>query len=217
MYKSIIFDVDGTILNPEEGIISSVSYTIEKAGLARLDEKQLKEFVGPPVQNSFQNFYGVNKDEAQKLANIFRSRYKGDDLFKAKPYDGIFEVLQELKNKNFQLGVATYKREDYAITLLNQMGFSKYFDIICGGDNENKLKKVDIIKICTEKLNTPTSECLMIGDSIHDLEGAKNLNMKFLGVTYGFGFKENEKLENPCIAIANKPSEILDIIERINK
>lgn len=217
MYKSIIFDVDGTILNPEEGIISSVNYTIKQTGLVNLSEQELKEFVGPPVQNSFQRFYNISNDKAQELANVFRLRYKNKDLLKAKPYDGIFETLQNLKDKKFKLGVATYKREDYAITLLNQMGFNKYFEVICGGDNENKLKKVDIIKLCVEKLNIPISECLMVGDSIHDFEGAQSLNMKFLGVTYGFGFKKQEKLDNSCIGLANNPAEIINIIERIDK
>lgn len=185
MYRAIVFDVDGTLLNPAEGILSSVKYTIAQGELEQLSDDKLREFVGPPVQNSFQKFYGVDKIEAQRLAEIFRNRYKNDDLFKAEVYEGVPELLAELK-QHYKLGVATYKREDYAITLLKHLDLAKYFDIICGGDNENKLTKSDIILKCTDLLGT--KKCLMVGDSIHDLNGAQVAGIDFLGVTYGFGF-----------------------------
>ena len=145
-YKVAVFDVDGTLLDTKEGVLESVQYTIEKFGLQRLSVEQLETFIGPPIQNSFARYYKLPEIEIQKLANTFRERYKMVDLLKAKPYDGIYQVFEMLKKKDIELAVATYKRQDYAIKILRHFGFDKYTDVLYGADNENKLKKKDIIQ-----------------------------------------------------------------------
>lgn len=211
-YKIAVFDVDGTLLDTTEGVLSAVRYTINKEGLKPLTPEVQKTFIGPPVQESFARIYGVPEEEAQRLAAVFRSRYKGEDLLKAVPYPGIYELCEKLRKKGVAIAIATYKREDYARTLLQHFGFDKYSDVIYGADHFNKLKKADIICKCMERLGVTDYSCaVMIGDSDNDAIGAAGLGTDFLGVTYGFGFRTKEDvMKYPSIGAAATVSEIYE-------
>ena len=140
-YKCVIFDVDGTLLDTSEGMLSAVRYTIAKFGLAPLDEATIKSFIGPPIQHSFQRVYGFADDVIADMAAVFRDRYKDKDLLLAEAYDGIFDVLDYLRRSGMRIAIATYKREDYATRLLHAFGFDQYTDLIFGSDFEGRLKK----------------------------------------------------------------------------
>lgn len=195
-YDLVVFDVDGTVLDTREGVLAAVRHTIEQCGLEHLSDEALRTFIGPPVQNSFKRWYHVSDEEAQRLANVFRDKYKGEDLLKAVPYDGIYDVFEKLQAKGVKTAVATYKREDYAIRLLEHFKFDHYSDILHGADNENKLKKKDIIELCINESGiTDRSRIVMIGDSDNDAIGAEGMGISFVGVTYGFGFSSKEDID----------------------
>ena len=214
MNKAVIFDVDGTLIDGTEGIINSVKYAISKMGLKQLPKSELISFVGPPIQNSVKEKFNLNDSDAQTFANIFRKKYAEGDVYLAKVYSGIYDLLDFLKEKNFKLGVATYKREDYAIKLVKYFNFDKYFDSVCGADNENKLTKYDILVNCKNNLGCENKNNIMVGDTLHDAEAAQKLEIGFIGVTYGFGFKNRDdaKKYNPLFAV-NEPKEILEFIK----
>lgn len=214
-YELIIFDLDGTLLDTTEGIVESVRYTIEKNNLSELSEDKLLEFIGPPVQESFKDKYGVDADMAQNLANDFRQYYKDKTLLLAKPYEGIYDTLDRLVHNGIKVAVATYKREDYAVRLLKHYGFDRFSDMLYGADNENKLTKGDIIQKCisTSKVSG-LDKVLMVGDSIHDLRGAEAIGIDFVGVTYGFGFKSVDEIHGArVVGSCEKIVELLDLIE----
>lgn len=216
MQKSVIFDVDGTLLDGTEGILNSVKYAISELKLPELSAEELLTFVGPPIQNSAKQKYNLNDEEAQAFANIFRSKYSSGDVLLARVYDGIYDLLDFLKQNNCKLGVATYKREDYAIGLMKHFGFDKYFDSICGADNENKLTKFDILVNCRNNISNSADNVIMIGDSYHDAQAAEKLGVEFIGVTYGFGFKtEQDVNEYPNILCAKTPYEITEFLKTI--
>ena len=193
MYSTIIFDVDGTLLDTTEGVLSAVTYTIREHQLAELSREELLTFIGPPIQDSFARVYGLSGEVLQELATTFRNRYKDVDLLKAVPYDGIYEVCEELKKRGIKIAIATYKRQDYATKIIQHFGFDRYTDIIYGADHENQLKKVDIIRKCLEDMGIDDPhEAVMVGDSDNDAIGAMKIGMEFIGVTYGFGFKTKE-------------------------
>ena len=213
-YKLAIFDVDGTLLDTSEGIISSVKYTIDHFGLYGLSETELRSFIGPPIQNSFAGTYGISGPILQQIASVFRTRYKDTDLLKAKPYEGIYDTLTGLLERDIKIAIATYKREDYARTIVNSFGFNRYSRIIHGADDENKLTKSDIIDICIRESGVEKNKAIMIGDTENDAAGADYLKIDFLAVSYGFGFKPGETFDkHPHIGIADTPLKILKIID----
>lgn len=213
-YKAAIFDVDGTLLDTAEGVLASVKYAIQNCGLAALSEEELNTFIGPPIQNSLIRYFGMEKEEAQRITGIFRERYKGEDLLKAIPYEGIYQVFEELKSNGVKLAAATYKRQDYARRILEHFGFDRYTDILYGADNDNKLKKKDIIEKCMIDMGiTDYSQAVMIGDSDNDALGAEALGMDFIGVTYGFGFKSREDvLKFRAVGSADRAEELIPMI-----
>lgn len=192
-FKVAVFDLDGTILDTSEGVLASIRYTIEKHQLKMLEDDVLRTFIGPPIQNSLEKYFGIHGEELRQITETFRNRYKNVDLLKAKPYEGIYEVFSELIEKGIKPVIATYKRQDYATRLLKHFEFDQYTDIMYGADNENKLKKKDIItKAILECGLSDFSEAVMIGDSENDAIGAADIGAGFIGVTYGFGFKSGE-------------------------
>lgn len=214
MIRAVLFDLDGTLLDTSEGIIDSVQHTITTLSLPTIPLENLLQFVDPPIQNSLIDHYGLSPDEAQNGATIFRDYYKSKALFKAAIYPGIFDLLEYLKKNGILIGVATYKREDYAIELLKHFKIADFCQVIHGADNYNKLTKADIIQLCISELHVGKENVVFVGDTEHDAKGAKDVGTKFIAVTWGFGIKKEDNLDYPFIAISNT---IEQLIESINK
>ena len=213
-YEMVIFDVDGTLLDTREGILSSVVYTMQTHGLPVPDEKTLLTFIGPPVQVSFTRQYHLTDPaQAQKLTDTFRRRYSEADLTKAVPYPGMYDLFGALKAAGITPAVATYKRQDYAEAIVRHFGFDAYTDVIYGADNHNKLKKKDIIELCLQKRGVSPECALMVGDSDNDAIGAKEIGIDFLGVTYGFGFHSAEDVRAfDSVGIATSAADIASFL-----
>ena len=213
-YKLIIFDLDGTLLDTSEGILSSVEFAIKQKGKTLPDGEILKTFIGPPIQNSFAKTFDITGTELDDMALCFRNHYKDYDLLKAKPYDGIYKLCNDLKTHNYLLGVATYKREDYAKKILEYFHFNNYISVICGSDFNGKLTKAEIIKNSISVTGIKNyKDVVMVGDTKHDAIGAQSLGIDFIGVTYGFGFKApGEVIGENIVGIANNTNEIFEIL-----
>ena len=215
-YKAVIFDVDGTLLNTREGILTSIGETLKDFGMAPISPENEKYFIGPPIQRSLMEVYGLTKEEAQEFATAFRDRYsKHEFLFRASVYDGITELMKTLRDKGYKNAVATYKREDYAIDIVTHFGLGELADVIHGADNFNKLTKSDIIRLCIDEMGFAPAECVMVGDSDNDAIGAKGIGCPFIGVTYGFGFTSKEDVDQfENIGSADDPAAILRFLEK---
>lgn len=212
-FDVVVFDVDGTLLDTTEGMIASVEYTVNKFGLEPLTETEIKKFIGPPIQDSFANRYGLEGDKLQELADCFRQRYKDVDLMKAQPYDGIYDVFEWILDQGMKPAVATYKRQDYAKAILEHFHFDKYTEILYGSDFEGKLKKQDIIKKCLVDCGlVDYGRAVMIGDSANDAIGAEKIGTEFIGVTYGFGFESKSDIFRYGAWGAESPIEIIDLL-----
>lgn len=186
-YRGVIFDLDGTLLDTSEGVFASVRHTVEALGKPALDDATLRTFIGPPVKLSLIRLYGLDEDAANHATEIFRNQYKDHDLLKAEPYAGIKELIRALRAQGYKIGVATLKREDYALTLLEHYHFTELCDSICGSDFASKMTKTDVLHKCLHALELSPSEAVLIGDTASDGKGAKEAGVDFMAVTYGFG------------------------------
>lgn len=213
-YDIVVFDLDGTLLDTTEGVSIAIKYTINKHGLSEISEDVLKTFMGPPIQSSFERVFELEGDIIQELATTFRNRYKDFDLLKAVPYNQIYDVFDALSSKGIKTAIATYKRQDLAEAILKHFNFDKYTNILYGADNQNKLKKRDIIeKALKDSSVTDLRRAVMIGDSSHDAIGAEEIGIDFIGVTYGFEFKTKDDVYRyKCVGAADTALEILNYL-----
>lgn len=207
--KAVLFDLDGTLLNTYEGIVNSVKYTIDILGLTPLTELSLQSFVGPPIQKSLKKYFNLSDEQAQNGADIFRDHYMSKALLQAYVYDGILSLLDRLWNAKIHIGVATYKREDCAMKILDYFKISPYCTVIHGADNDNKLTKADIIRLCTNELCVSSNQVVLIGDTEYDAIGAQQACIPFIAVTWGFGYKgQSPVIDYPYMGVAHCPGDI---------
>lgn len=210
-YKLVIFDLDGTLMDTSSGILMAVKDTIKDHGMPGLSEEKIRTFIGPPIQWSFEAQYGISKEEAQRMADTFRALYSTKHLLGAVPYPGIYDLLHALNERGMKSAIATYKREDYALRLLKHYHFDDYTDIMYGGDNDGTLKKHDIIQKCIDTADVKNlNEVVMVGDTLHDSNGAKELGVDFIGVSYGFGFHGDDAKD--IDSMADTPQDILRFV-----
>lgn len=208
MYKLVIFDVDGTLFDTSEGIVSSIKYALDKSGLVVPSNFDYSIFIGPPVQKTIKVvFPNLNDEEVKRFSNHFRSHYKEYDLLKATPYPDLYDILDALKNNDIKIAVGTYKREDYAYEIVDYFGITKYTKNIHGQDFDGIRTKTDILKLCLEEAGVSASEALMVGDTDSDGIAAQEAGIPFLEVDFGFGFNKNKHFSGPRVGEINSFDE----------
>lgn len=218
MYKTILFDLDGTLLDTSEGIMKSIVYTYSVLGITPPSYEEQLSYIGPTVQSNLEKHLHLKGEDLIKASEIFRNRYKDFDLFLAKPYEGIFELLIQLKNKGYTIGVVTNKRIDYTLKLLDHFDFTKHFDFIYGTDFEMKLTKTDLVKKGMDYNKTKGEETIVVGDTLNDYVGAAANGCKFVRACYGFGFKKGtNKLNNDEIGEISSTLELLGLLGEKNE
>lgn len=213
-YKLAIFDVDGTLLDTSKGLLSSTIYMIKQLGYTMPEEKVLLSFVGPRIQDSVQRVFGLQGEQLKEATDIFRNHYKEKDVLRARPYDGIYDVLSTLKEYGLHIAAATNKRQDFTDELMEKYKFFPHIEGAYGTDMMEKLKKADLIHKCLDSFSEcRLEEAVMIGNSDYDAQAAYEVGIDFVGVTYGFGFSTAEDVKNwPYIGICHRPAEIVDML-----
>ncbi len=189
--KNILFDLDGTLTDPFIGICSSVKYSLNKVGIEVESLEVLKPFIGPPLLNSFKEFYGMNDEEANKAIERFREYFSKTGIFENELYEGMDTCLETLKNNGFNLYICTSKPEVFAKEIVKHFHIDKYFDGIYGSTLENtRTLKSEVIQYCLDEANIDASACIMVGDRKHDVIGAHAHHIPCVGVLYGYGSQE---------------------------
>ena len=216
-FQYILFDLDGTLTDSGEGITKAVQYALKYFGIEVDDLNELKKFVGPPLRDSYKNFYDFDDEKAELGIKKFREYYTDTGIYENSVYDGVEETLKSLKNSGKTLIIATSKPEAHANIVLDHFDLSKYFDFICGADfEETRVKKGDVIKYAIESAGIEDlSKVIMVGDREHDIIGAKENKIKSIGVLYGYG-DVLELTQARADFVVEKPQDIIDIVDRLN-
>lgn len=212
-YKAVIFDFDGTLANTYEGIFNSYKYTAQKMKLAEPTYELVDRAIGSSPVEVFETKFGLDKDKSIEATKVYRERYSKNGILEVELYDGMNELLEFLKSNNYYTGIATLKLEEFAIKMTKNLQIYELFDDIRGADSKDKLNKALILKKVLEILNIEPSEAILVGDSLYDANGAKEIGVDFVAVTYGFGFKtiEDAKSYNP-VFIAENPKDIIGFL-----
>lgn len=213
MSNFILFDLDGTITDSGEGIKNAIRYSIKELGLKDQDDEVLNTFIGPPLGDSYKRVFSLNDEEANRAIATYRVYYSDKGKFENIPYDGIEYVLKKLKDDGNHLLVATSKPEVFAIEILKYFDVYKYFDHVAGASLDGKIShKTDVIRYCLDNYDCEISKTYMVGDRNYDINGGKHWGLKTIGVSYGFGDR-NELEDAGADYVVNSPIEILDIFK----
>ena len=192
MYNTVFFDLDGTLTDPAEGITNSVAFALSRFGIEVEDKTTLYKFIGPPLMDAFQEFYGFSHKDSALALGYYREYFKVKGIYENKIYDGVKQMLTELKTAGKKIVLATSKPEPFAITILEHFCIKGYFDFIAGATmDEKRNKKSDVLAYAIKMGGVVNlSEAVMIGDREHDIFGAKENGIDSVGVLYGYGDRE---------------------------
>lgn len=198
-YSVILFDLDGTLTDPKIGITKSAEFALKTFGINVGSLEELNKFIGPPLKDSFKDFYNLSDDEAENAIDQFRVYFKEFGMFENSVYPGIENLLKDLKLNGYILAVATSKPTVFAEKILDHFKLSEYFNIITGSNMDNtRTAKKEIIEYVINKLNlTDKKSIIMIGDRKHDIIGAKLTGIDSVAVKYGYGSEEELKMIQP--------------------
>ena len=189
MYQYLLFDLDGTLTNPKEGITRSVQHALRHFGIKVADPDTLTPYIGPPLIPSFMEFHGLTQEQALEALQVYRQRFSTVGLFENEVLDGVPEMLRALKQNSRFVAVASSKPEPYVIRILEHFDLLQYFDEVVGASmDEKRSAKKDIIEEALRRMGKAPGDrdILMIGDRMHDVEGAQLCGLDSLGIYTGF-------------------------------
>lgn len=213
MFNYVFFDLDGTITDPGLGITNSVMYALDKYNIKVEDRSELYPFIGPPLHESFQKYFGFSEEESFRAVDYYREYYRTDGIFENRVYDGVEEMLQTLKNQGRKIVLATSKPEQFAIQILEFFDLMQYFDVVAGATMDAaRVEKSDVIAYAIHQANiSDTKSAIMVGDREYDILGAKKNEMPSIGVLYGYGSEEELKKAGATYLAAG-PKELLSYL-----
>ena len=192
MAEILLFDLDGTLTDPKEGITRCVQYGMEALGIYESDREKLVPFIGPPLLDMYMEYCGFTREQAAFAVEKYRERFRTKGMYENEIYDGIAGMLARLRAAGKRLGVATSKPEVFAVPILRHFHIDGYFEHILGSELSGELVKKG--EVNEEALNRfgvggeqRRSQAIMVGDRKHDILGAQEAGIVSVGVTYGFG------------------------------
>ena len=212
-YKYILFDLDGTLTDPKEGITKSVQYALKKYDILIENLDLLENFIGPPLKDSFMEYYNFSEEQAFQAIEYYREYFKEKGMFQNKVYAHMEELLSNLKKLGLTLIVATSKPTVFAEEILRHFNLDIYFDQVIGSNLDGtRTKKGEVISFILDKYKVINfEEVLMIGDRKHDIIGANENNIDSIGVIYGYGSEEEFKKAKATYILEN----VTDIFKQI--
>lgn len=194
-YTTILFDFDGTIADTSDGIFESILYALNHLHLPLLSKLQMRSFIGPPLQYSFQHVAGLDSMQAEKAVALYRENYEAGGQFRLRVYDGIPELLSVLRERGYKIGLASAKPDHFIQQILDHFGLCSCFDFAQGVSLEESYSdKSELIAHVLKKLRvSDLNTAWMIGDKKYDIEGAQKAGIHAAGVLYGFGSESELK------------------------
>lgn len=189
MYEYVFFDLDGTLTDPGLGITNSVMYALKKWNIEAKDRSELYKFIGPPLEDSFQKYYGFSEEDAMKSVHYFREYFRTKGIYENEIFAGTEKLLDMVKKSGRKVVLATSKPQEFAEIILKHFHIDQYFDFAAGATMDcSRNKKADVIRYALEEFGIKDcSKVVMVGDREHDIHGAKENGLDSIGVLCGYG------------------------------
>ncbi len=212
-YQILIFDLDGTLSNSQEGITKSMQYALDKIGIVEQDLSHLKHFIGPPLADELKKTYDISLEEIEKCVAFYRERYVPIGLYETEIYEGAEEMLRTLKAAGQTIAMATSKPQMMAEEVLKYLKIDHYFDAVMGAQLHGpRQSKQAVLEALFDTFHIKDrARCVMIGDTCYDVNGALAAGIPCIGVAYGFGERQ-ELLDRGALEVAENTIELTEIL-----
>ena len=208
-WETILFDLDGTLTDPAEGITKAVEVALNHYGITVEDRSTLNKFIGPPLDESFPEFYGFDDEQVREATAVFRAYFSRQGWAENIPYPGIDKLLADLKAAGKKLIVATSKPEEFAVRIMEHFDLARYMDVIAGApmDNQEGAKKASVIRDALRRCGVEDlSTAVMVGDRRHDVAGGHQVGLKVIGVLYGYGDRPEHEAAGADYVVEDVPA-----------
>lgn len=190
-FDFVLFDFDGTVADTSKGIFTCASIAVKKLGFPALNAEQLRSFVGPPLLDSFMRTLSIDKGTAEEAVKIYRANYSENGIYMFELYEGMDSLIRTLHANGTKLAIASAKPEKFIRKIIEHLGYGKFFGAISAPDFKNTdSSKTALVESACAQLSADKSKTVMVGDRHFDILGAREAGVKSIGVTYGFGSKE---------------------------
>lgn len=212
-YRCILFDLDGTLSDPREGIFRCFRLGLHSVGLDEPDDERLRAVIGPPLYQSYTEMYGLSHEQAEKAIAAYREDYAVLGYRQNRLYDGVIPMLKALREADFFIALATSKPEGPTIDILRHFGIELFFDFVAAASmDHSRSEKGKVIAYALEHApGISREQMLMVGDRRYDLLGARTHGLDGAGVLYGYGSREELESCNP-VFLAQSPRELTDFV-----
>ena len=214
MFDTILFDLDGTLTDSGLGITKAVQYALGQMGYEVPPRESLFTFIGPPLHKSFQRQYGMDEVTAVEAVRQFRVYYNQmGGILENEVYEGVRELLRDLKMAGKRLMIATSKPQAAAELVMHHFGLDEYVPEIIGGTDDTRNTKGKVIAYALKEFGVDPGTAIMVGDREHDVQGAAENGIPAIGITWGYG--DREELESAgAKAVFDTPEETVQYILR---
>ena len=211
-YDWLLFDLDGTLTDPFEGITRSVEYALNAFGIEVEDRRVLAPFIGPPLVESLTERYGFTMEDAVAAVAKYREYFAVKGLYENELFEGIPELLSDCRKAGYKISMATSKPTHYARIIAEHFDIARYFDAIHGSSLDGtRITKSSVVAEAVAEEHLDPSRALMIGDRRHDVEGAGEHSIRTVGVLYGYGSREEHEAAGAAY-IVNDLDELRELL-----
>lgn len=191
MYKTVLFDLDGTLTDPGVGITNAVGYALQKLGRAVPPREELYRYIGPPLLPGFRRYAGLSEAEARRALGFYREYFAPKGIFENEVYPGIPQLLAALQAAGRQAVLATSKLEPFARRILEHFDLARYFTFVAGSTlEETRTEKHEVIAWALESTHADPARTVMVGDRDYDVRGAAQNGIPCIGVLFGYGSRQ---------------------------
>ena len=191
-YDVVLFDLDGTIIDSGKGVLNAAKYAMNFYGDPIPEMEELRKFMGPPLKDSFMGICGYSEEKAARAIDVYREYYRETGIHENTVYEGMAQLIADLKEEGRCVIVATSKPEIFARQILEELDIAKNFSYIAGADMaETRAEKEQVLQYALETNGIAEySTVVMVGDRKFDINGAKAFGMDSIGVLFGYGSRE---------------------------
>ncbi len=212
MFRTVLFDLDGTVVDSGPGITNSVIYALKKYGREVKDPSEVYYFIGPPLHESFQRALGCSREEAMEAVALYREYYNDRGIYECLVYPGVEALIKSLYEAGRNVVLATSKPEFYAKQILEHFHLSRYFTAAAGANMDGtRTKKAEVIRYALEMCGGEAGSAIIIGDREHDILGARAAGIKSCGILWGYGSRR-ELTAAGADYILEKPEEVRELL-----